>query len=134
MYASEDRMAKVLAIFSGLSILIACLGLFALTWFMSQAKAKELAIRQSLGGSFAHLIVVATREPMTIVLMSGLLGTIASIFGTNLWLESFSYRVQHDPLIYILVIFLALLIAFITMFYHAYEASTRNPVKVLKYE
>lgn len=134
LYKGESRMSKVLFMFSALSVIIACLGLFGLTWFMSQSKSKELAIRQTLGGSFAQLIYVATKEQMTLVSIAVLIAIPFSIIGIGRWLESFAYRIGHDPFIYIFSSIIALVIAFATIFYLAWKVSVRNPSEVLKYE
>lgn len=134
LYKSESRMSKVLGMFSLLCIIIACLGLFALTWFMSQAKARELAVRQTLGASFPQLIQVATKEQMAMVSLAILLAIPVSIFGISRWLQSFAFRIEHEPLVYILASLLAFLIAFATIFYLAWKVSVRNPAEVLKYE
>jgi len=134
LYKGESRMSKVLFMFSGLSVIIACLGLFGLTWFMSQSKSKELAIRQTLGGSFIQLIYVATKEQMTLVSIAVLIAIPFSIIGISRWLESFAFRIGHDPFIYVFSSFIALIIAFATIFYLAWKVSIQNPSEVLKYE
>ncbi|MEJ0031401.1 MAG: hypothetical protein WDO15_13955 [Bacteroidota bacterium] len=50
MYSAEQRLGKIFELFSGLAIVIACIGLFALTAFTAEQRTKEIGIRKVLGG------------------------------------------------------------------------------------
>ena len=134
LYVQESRMGTILLIFAGLSIMIACLGLFALTWFLAKLKVKEIAIRKTLGADLPHLIYISTKEQMIMVGIAILFGIPASYLLINSWLESFAYRVSPGITPYLFSAFAALLIAFLSMVFLAIRTSQRDPAPVLKYE
>lgn len=134
LYKEEGRMGKVLALFSGLSIMIACLGLFALTWFLAKLKVKEIALRKTLGADLPHLIMVSTKEQMIMVVIAILFAVPAAYLLVSTWLESFAYRVSPGFAPFLVAALSALLVAFASMVFLAYRTSLKDPAPVLKYE
>ena len=127
-------MGTVLALFSGLSIMIACMGLFALTWFLAKLKVKEIALRKTLGAELPHLIMISTKEQMTMVGIAILFGIPAAYVLVTSWLNSFAFRVTPGSTPYVISAFAALAVAFLSMVFLAYRTSQRDPAPVLKYE
>lgn len=134
LYVGESRMGTVLALFSGLSIMIACMGLFALTWFLAKLKVKEIALRKALGADLPHLIMISTKEQMIMVGIAVLFGLPLAFLFVNNWLEAFAYRVEPGIMPYILSAVAALAVAFFSMVFLAYRTSQKDPAPVLKYE
>lgn len=133
-YAREDVMGRTLGIFSAIAVFVACLGLFALTWFIARQKMREIAIRKVLGASTPHLLGVATKEQLYLVGLSLLAGFPLAFLLVSEWLEVFAYRVNPGISPYLLAGSLAVAIAFLTMLYVAMRAAQRDPVASLKYE
>lgn len=134
LYGGEYRLSRLLSIFSMLAVLIACMGLFALTWFIARLKMREIAIRKTLGAGMMHLISIATREQMTMVGLSFIIGFPLAFWVINRWLESFAFRMTQGMIPYIVSALCALAIAFLTMLVIAYGTANRNPAEVLKTE
>lgn len=134
LYKEESRMGTVLALFSGLSIMIACMGLFALTWFLAKLKVKEIALRKTLGAELPHLIMISTKEQMIMVGIAILFGVPAAYVLVTTWLNSFAFRVAPGSTPYVISAVAALAVAFLSMVFLAYRTSQRDPAPVLKYE
>ncbi len=134
LYGGEQRLSKLLGIFSALAVCVACMGLFALTWFIARTKVKEIAIRKTLGASLANLISVATKEQLLTVLVSFLFGFPLAFFVIQRWLESFAFRVAQSPMPYLLAGLGALFIAFFTMIIIALRTARQDPTVVLRAE
>lgn len=133
-YESESQMSALLKIFSALAMIVACMGLFALSWFVARSKTKEIAIRKVHGADLLSLLSVAMREQLILVMASFLLSfPIAFILLTG-WLESFAFRVNPGILPYLFAGTISLTIAVLTMAYHAMLTAHKNPATVLKFE
>jgi putative ABC transport system permease protein len=61
-YKEEKRTAKIAVAFSFLAVLIACLGLFGLTSFATEQRAKEISLRKVLGSSVNGIDAVCKRN------------------------------------------------------------------------
>lgn len=134
VYRREATMGRVLTFFSILAILIACLGLFALTWSLARLKSKEMAIRKVLGAEMPQLIYVATKEQMTMVVLSLVIGFPVAFWVINDWLSSFAYRTEQDAGAYLISGIVSISIAFLTILFLAIRSARKDPALVLKYE
>ena len=61
-YEQDQKQQKLATIFSGLCLLISCLGLFALASFNIEQRTKEIGIRKTLGASVVNLVLLLTRK------------------------------------------------------------------------
>ena len=134
LYESEERAGTVAAVFSGLAIFIACLGLFGLASFVTEQRKKEIGIRKVLGASVFELIIMLSKEFTKWVLIANLIAWPAAYFIMNNWLANFAYRTNIDLLIFLLSGAAALIISLATVSTHAVKAATANPVESLHYE
>jgi putative ABC transport system permease protein len=133
-YKEERRTAKIALAFSILSIFIACLGLFGLTSFATEQRAREISLRKVLGSSARGIIILFTREVSVLIAISTIPAWILSYFFLKKWLQNFSYHISLGPWEFILAMVIVLLIALITVSYRTYRAACANPADVLKYE
>ncbi len=133
-YLSERRFQKVFGLFGGLSILIACLGLIGLAAFEADQRAKEISIRKVLGSSIPGIFLLLSREFLLLVLIANLLAWPLAYYGMRQWLEGFTYGIDISLLPFLLAAAASLLIALLTLSYHAIRAAFTNPVEALRYE
>jgi putative ABC transport system permease protein len=133
-YGAEERLGRLIAVFSGLAIAIACLGLFGLASFMAEQKAKEIAIRKVMGASVRGVLGHQSLEFLKLVALATLLAWPAAYLAMNAWLRNFAYRAALSPWTFIAAGAAALAIAFMTVASQAYRAASSNPVESLKYE
>ena len=134
LYASELKTGKVFNIFSGLAILLACIGLFGLAAFSAQQRIKEIGVRKVLGASVYGLIALLSKDFLKLVVISIIIATPLAWWAMNKWLQDFSYRVTIGWWVFALAGFIALLIALLTVSSHAIKAALANPVKSLRTE
>ncbi len=133
-YVSEQRMGKVILVFSGLAILVACIGLVGLAAFATEQRTKEIGVRKVLGGSARGVVWLLIKDFVRLVLLSNLLAWPVAWFAMHRWLENFAYHVPITLGIFVLAGGLALSIAVASVSSSAMRASTENPIKALKYE
>jgi putative ABC transport system permease protein len=133
-YESEKRAGKVFAIFSGLAIIIACVGLFGLAAYTANLRTKEIGIRKVLGASVGGIVVLLSRDFTKLIVIAFILATPFAWYMMDTWLQNFAYRIQLGVGIFLLAGVIALLIAWITVSYQSIKAAIVNPVKSLKNE
>ncbi len=134
MYRAEMRIGKVAMIFSFLTILIACLGLFGLVTFMTELRVKEIGIRKVLGANELSIIRLILKDFFKLVFISILVGSPLAYYFMHNWLQEFAYRINIDWWIFTASGFAAIIITLLTVSYHAIKAALMNPVKSLRSE
>lgn len=134
MFERERTMAKVYTIFSAISICIACLGLLGLASFFASKRTKEIGIRKIVGASISNISVLLCKDFARLVIISVVLGSLLSGYIMYQWLQNFVYQTEISWWIYALAGLSTLTIALLTVSWHIYRASTRNPVETLRYE
>lgn len=134
LYESEQRAATVTAVFSGLAIFIACLGLFGLTSFVTEQRKKEIGIRKVLGASIFELVTMLSKEFTKWVLLANIIAWPVAWYMMNEWLQNYAYRIDIYLWTFVLSGGIALLIALITVSFQAIKATLTNPVESLRYE
>jgi putative ABC transport system permease protein len=134
MYRAEQRLGTIFAIFAALAIMIACLGLFALTSFTANQRTKEIGIRKTLGASVESIVLLLSKTYGVLVLIAFALSTPIAWFAINWWLEDYSYKVDIGITVYILAGALAFLISMFTIAYQSIRAARANPATSLRSE
>ena len=134
MYADVQRMGRIFTTFAILAIIIACLGLFALSAFMAEQRSKEIGIRKVLGASVSGITALLSVNFVKLVALSILIASPIAWWGMNKWLQGFAY---HEPIhwwIFVSAGLAAILIALITVSFQAIKAAIANPAKSLRSE
>ena len=133
-YADEQRSGKLFAIFSGLAIIIACVGLFGLSAYTASLRTKEIGIRKVLGSSVSEVVVLLSKDFTKLVVIAFAIAVPLSWWMMDGWLKGFAYRVNVDLLSFIVAGVLAFGIALITVSYQSIKAAIVNPSRSLKSE
>lgn len=94
MYKAEDRLASILGVFTILTLIIACLGLFALAAFTAQQRTKEIGIRKVLGASVSGIVTLLSRDFLRLVVVAILIACPLAWWLMNNWLKDFAYRIH----------------------------------------
>jgi putative ABC transport system permease protein len=134
MYVAEQRLGKIFEVFSGLAIIIACIGLFALTAFTAEQRTKEIGIRKVLGATVPGIVVLLSKEFGKLILIAFVIATPIAWYGVTWWLTDYSYKTNIGVWVYALAGGLIALIAIVTMSFQSVRAALTNPVKALRSE
>lgn len=134
LYADDVRQGKLFAAFAGLAVIIACLGLFGLASFTAERRTKEIGIRKVLGASVPDLVRLLVWQFSRPVLIANLIAWPAAWYGLNQWLQGFAYRVDLNPVLFLVAGMGAMVIAWVTVAGHAARVAMAKPVKALRYE
>ena len=127
-------MSTLLTVFTSISILIGCIGLFGLATFVANQKTKEIGVRKVLGASVTSIIMMFSKEFVVLIFIGFVIATPVAWFAMNKYLSNFEYKIELGPGIFLFGFVLALLIAVCTVGYRSFKAAVINPVKALRYE
>ena len=134
IYAAERNMGQTAAVFAGLAVLLACLGLFGLAAFTAERRTREIGIRKVLGASVSSLVLLLSKTFLKLVLVANLIAWPIAYYLTSLWLQNFAYRAPLSVWPFALSGLLALSVALLAVGTHAFGAARINPVKTLRRE
>ena len=134
MYVTEQKLGKIFTIFAGLAILIACLGLFALTAFTTEQRTKEIGIRKALGASVSSIILLLSRDLGRLILVAFVVAIPVAWFSVEQWLKDYAYKTNVGISVFALAGGITLIISLITMSYQSTKAARSNPVDSLRSE
>lgn len=133
-YTAEANLGKLTGIFSMLSILIACMGLYGLSSFSAERRIKEIGIRKVMGASMANLTYLLSSSFMKLVLVATLIAWPLAYYVLDAWLATFAYRIALDAVPFLMAGAMALLIVTLTVSHQAIKTSNANPVESLRNE
>lgn len=134
LYKVESRIVQLFTLFSGLAILLACLGLFALVAFTTIQRSKEIGIRKILGANVGSITMLIARQFLTLVVIAIVIAIPLAWWAGSSWLQDFSYRINVSWWVMGLASVLAVVIAMATVSFHTIRAALVNPVKSLRTE
>ena len=134
LYKGERKIAELITIFTSMSILISCLGLFGLATFMAEQRTKEIGIRKVLGASLAGITTLLSKDFLKLVLVAVVIATPAAYYVANQWLQGFAYRISLEWWVFASAGLIAISIALVTISFQAIKAAMANPVKSLRSE
>ncbi len=134
LYKSEMRLFSLFKIFSVLTMLISCLGLWGLITFAAQQRVKEIGIRKILGASVSNLVSMLAKDFILLVCIAIVIAVPLAYLGINKWLQDFAFRINIGWTAFVIGGAAAILIALITVSFQAIRAAITNPVKSLRTE
>jgi len=134
MYEAEDRLLTMVSVFSVIAVLIACLGLFALSLNTILKREKEIGIRKVLGASVPQLVTMITRDFTRLIIFSFLLATPLVYVLLPRWLEDFAYRTEVGVGVLLVAGGAAIVVAWLTVGAQSIKAALANPVDSLRSE
>lgn len=134
-YEAEQKSGSLFAIFSGLAIFVSCIGLFALSAYITSLRTKEIGVRKVLGSSVAEVVILLSKDFTKMILLAFVMAVpLAWYIMETWWLQNFAYRINVSLWIIFVSGAAALLIAWITVSYQSIKAAVQNPVGSLRSE
>lgn len=134
LYRREHRTAKVVLVFSLLSVFVACLGLFGLVTFSAEQRKKEIGIRRVLGARITGIAALLAGDLLRLVLVSLFVATPLAWWVLSRWLDNFAYRVELQAWMFAAAGLAALLVAVLTVGVQGVRVALANPVETLRNE
>ncbi|BDD11560.1 ABC transporter permease (plasmid) [Fulvitalea axinellae] len=133
-YEKDIRFAKLVYILTGLSVFLVTLGLFGFTYFVTQARTKEIGIRKANGATTFEILTLFNNSILKQVLLAFVIAVPIAYLAMGRWLENFAYKTQMSWWIFAGAGLLAGLVALATVSWQSWRAASREPVEALRYE
>ncbi len=133
-YAEDERKSSLFLAFAGVSIFIACMGLFGLAAFSMEQRTREVGIRKILGAPVPGLVHLLSREFLLLVLAANLVAWPLAWFGLHEWLQKFPYRIPLTGWVFLAAGALSSGVALLTVGFQTLKAARANPVHSLRSE
>ncbi len=134
LYASEQKLGKILTTFAFLAIFISCLGILGLSAFTAEQRTKEIGIRKIMGSSAAGIVALLSKQFSRWILVANLIAWPIAYYAMFTWLQEFAYRTQISLPLFILAGVLSLWIASLPIIYQSFKAAKADPIESLRYE
>lgn len=132
MYADVERAGRVFMVFAVLAIVVACLGLFALSAFLVEQRGKEMSIRLVLGAPVSNIFRLLTQNFIMLVMIALVIGAPVGWYAMKWWLEDYEYKITIGWDVFAIAGAMAVLIALLTVCYQSLKVATSNPVDRLR--
>jgi len=134
MYADVQRAGKIFTAFAAFAIIIASLGLFALSAFIAEQRTKEIGIRKVLGATVSGITTMLSKDFIKLIILAIVLASPIAWWVMNKWLQDFAYRIDIEWTVFAIAAGAAIFIALVTVSFQAIKAAIANPIKSLRTE
>ncbi len=134
LYSAEERQGLLFAIFVGLAIFIACLGLFGLAAVTAERRTKEIGIRKTFGAKNRDVLLLLLWQFSLPVVIANAIAWPLAWYYLHGWLQTFADRITLSPAYFLAAGLAALGIAWATIFSHAWRVARANPIHALRTE
>jgi ABC-type antimicrobial peptide transport system permease subunit len=134
LYRPEQITGKITTAFSLLAIFVSCLGLFGLATFTLGQRTKEIGIRKVLGAPVIHILTLLSGDFVKLVLLALVIAIPIAAWGTQRWLQEFTYRTPVEWWIFGAVGSIAIGLALVTVGFKSLRAAILPAIKSLREE
>jgi putative ABC transport system permease protein len=133
-FKAEQRIGSLTSVFAALAIFISSLGLFGLSSFVAEQKTKEIGVRKVIGASLFNIWSLLSKEFIVLVLISFVMAMPVAYYYLHLWLLTYPYHTEINPMVFVYAGVGVLLITVVTVSVHGVRAAMANPMKSLRSE
>ncbi len=133
-YRAERRFSGLFSLFTGLAIVVACLGLFGLATFTAEQRNREIGIRKVLGASVTSIVALLSRDFLKLIGIAILIASPIAWYAMSQWLTEFAYRITLGGWVFVGAGAVVVVIAMLTISFQSIKAALTNPVKSLRSE
>ncbi len=134
VYQSELKMTGILQTLTGISMVIACLGLFGLTAYTTHMRIKEIGVRKVFGASMSEIFVMLASSYMKLLLLAALVAVPLALYFMESWLQDFAFRIGLELWLIGVAILASFSLALLVIFFQSFKSIRANPVNSLKNE
>jgi putative ABC transport system permease protein len=131
-YRADELFGKLLNLFSIISIVVACLGLFGMASLAMVKRTKEIGVRKVLGATVLNILMMLSKSYVRLIVISCLFAFPLSYYFTYQWLQGFAYQITIQWWMIVLPGLLVLAVTLLTIAGQSIRAAIANPAKSLR--
>ena len=132
--AQVKRQLSLIRLFMLLSLLLSILGLIAMSRFYADEHSKDIAIRKVFGSTMETEIRKTVLEYLLLLGVAALVAVPIAVWLASRLLEQYSYRISGYSWVFVAAVFLAMVVAFLSILWQTLKAAKTNPATELKKE
>lgn len=134
LYINEKKQLSIISVGIIAAMIIAILGLIAISLFSIRQRVKEFGIRKVNGAKVSELLLMVNKSFIKWVIFSFVLACPVVYYVISKWLNNFAYKTEISWWVFLIGGFLALFITIVTISIQSYKTTIKNPVEALRYE
>ena len=133
-YNTEQKLGRLISIFTLIAVVIGCFGVFGISAFMSKQMSKSITLMRVAGAGTGILVRKFTSEYLWLIGIAGIISIPLAYLYIDKWLTRFPYKADIGIWIFVLGFFVNLVVALSSVAFHAFKTARLNPAEVLRYE
>jgi putative ABC transport system permease protein len=134
LYLDLIIQGLAVGICAALAVLIACLGLFALSAYTTELRTKEIGVRKVMGADTKDVVLLLLWQFTIPVLVATAIAVPIGFLAMNWWLRGFVYHVPLTAWTFVLAAVAAVVIAWLTVSWQSFAVARAKPAGALRYE
>jgi putative ABC transport system permease protein len=132
--APRKLSMSLMLVFAGIALMLASIGVYSVIAYSVAQRTHEVGIRMALGAQTSNVLKMILLQGISPVLVGIVIG-LGGAWALTRWMQSMLFHVSTtDPLIFIIVPLLLVLIAALASYFPARRAAKVDPVIALRYE
>lgn len=132
LYEREQRIARLSIYLSAIAVILAIIGLIALSAFLTSLRRKEVGIRKVLGATTWQIVHLFNKEYFLLILIGLLIAGPLAYFAMDKWLATFAYAINIKPIVFVFIALITLAITILSVSWVALQSAVSNPAESLK--
>jgi len=133
-YEEEQKASTLFQVAAMVAIFIGCIGLIGLITYMASRKVKEVGVRKVLGASVANILMLFSRQFLSLTFIGFALAAPAAWYLMKGWLQNYEYRYEMGIGVFAIGLIASVLLVMLSTGIRAYLSASANPAKSLRSE